>query len=93
MKKISLSYAYSFLLLVLFSLLQVVLWAQETPTNEGGTSKTTTITTETTTTSQWYTQPWVWVVGGAVFLIILVALLRGNSSDKEVTHTTVVDRE
>ena len=26
----------------------------------------------------WYTQPWVWVVGGAIFILLLVALLRGN---------------
>ncbi len=28
----------------------------------------------------WYAQPWVWIVGGAVFLLLLVALLRGNSN-------------
>lgn len=27
----------------------------------------------------WYTQPWVWIVGAAVFILLLVALLRGNS--------------
>lgn len=27
----------------------------------------------------WYSQPWVWVVGGAVFILLLVALLRGGS--------------
>ncbi len=27
-----------------------------------------------------FMQPWVWVVGGAVFLIIIVALLRNNSN-------------
>ena len=25
-------------------------------------------------------QPWIWVVGGAVFIIILVAIIRGNSN-------------
>ena len=25
---------------------------------------------------QWYMQPWAWVVGGAVFVLLLVALLR-----------------
>jgi hypothetical protein len=29
--------------------------------------------------SQWYEQPWVWIVGGAVFILLLVALLRGGS--------------
>ncbi|MBC7874318.1 MAG: hypothetical protein H7Y01_10000 [Ferruginibacter sp.] len=28
--------------------------------------------------SNWYQQPWVWIVGGAVFILILVALLRGG---------------
>ena len=29
--------------------------------------------------SNWYQQPWVWIVGAAVFVIILVALLRGGN--------------
>lgn len=27
---------------------------------------------------EWYEQPWVWVVGGAVFILLLAAILRGN---------------
>jgi ABC-type Fe3+-siderophore transport system permease subunit len=26
----------------------------------------------------WYTQPWVWIVGAAVFILLLVALTRGR---------------
>lgn len=26
----------------------------------------------------WYEQPWAWVAGGAVFILLLVALLRGR---------------
>jgi hypothetical protein len=26
----------------------------------------------------WYAQPWVWVIGAAVFILLLVALLRGG---------------
>lgn len=29
-----------------------------------------------------FMQPWVWIVGGAVFILLLIALLRGNSSRK-----------
>lgn len=25
---------------------------------------------------EWYQQPWVWIVGAAIFILILVALLR-----------------
>ena len=28
--------------------------------------------------SSWYTSPWVWVVGAAVFILLLVALTRGG---------------
>ena len=30
--------------------------------------------------SDWYAEPWILIVGGAVFIIIIVALMRGNSS-------------
>jgi hypothetical protein len=28
----------------------------------------------------WYTSPWVWIIGSAVFILLLVALLRGNGA-------------
>lgn len=31
--------------------------------------------------SQWYSNPIVWVIGGAVFILLLVALLRGKSKE------------
>jgi hypothetical protein len=31
--------------------------------------------------NNWYTSPWVWVIGAAVFILLLVALLRGNKRD------------
>lgn len=30
----------------------------------------------------WYTNPIVWIIGAAVFILLLVALLRGNNSSK-----------
>lgn len=30
--------------------------------------------------SQWYNNPVVWVIGGAVFILLLVALLRGGKA-------------
>lgn len=29
--------------------------------------------------STWYASPWVWIVGAAVFILLLVALTRGGS--------------
>lgn len=31
----------------------------------------------------WYTNPIVWIIGAAVFILLLVALLRGGRSSKE----------
>lgn len=73
-------------LFVLFGLLQVTLFAQDgqvTTTSEG----------ETTTTT-WYAAPWVWIVAGAVVLILLLSLFRrsgsSDSREKEVHRTTVI---
>ena len=33
--------------------------------------------------SNWYQQPWVWVIGAAVFIIILAAVLKGGGSRRE----------
>jgi cell division protein FtsW (lipid II flippase) len=32
--------------------------------------------------SSFFMQPWVWVVGGAVFILLLIALLRGSGTKK-----------
>ena len=82
--------------LLMLCLVQTILWAQEGEA-EGSTSTTKTsvkITEDTT----WYTSPWVWVVGAAVFILLLVALTRGGgsrsagSSDR-VTVTKEVRRD
>jgi hypothetical protein len=86
MKKLCTGTLYRSLLVLVLSFVQTIIWAQDS------TSGSTTVTKETTTTTTtWYAQPWVWVVGGAVFIIILVALFRGNSTkEKEVSRTTVI---
>ncbi len=33
--------------------------------------------------TQWYQQTWIWIAGGAVFILLLVALLRGSGSRKD----------
>ena len=46
-------------------------------------------------TANWYASPWVWIVGAAVFILLLVALTsggRGKKSDS-VTYTKTVERD
>jgi hypothetical protein len=71
--------------LVILSLMEYPVFAQDS-TSTGSSSSTTTTTT--TTNEVWYTQPWVWVIGGAVLLLIIVALVRGGGTDRVSTHTT-----
>jgi hypothetical protein len=33
--------------------------------------------------NEWYQQPWVWVVGAAVFILLLAAILKSNRTSKE----------
>lgn len=75
--------AYLTLLTVLAS---VYLFAQDQ------SSQVNKTTTTTTTSSNWYASPWVWIVGAAVFILLLVALTSGsrNSSDRVVEKRTII---
>ena len=64
-----------------FSIMQLVAFCQDAVSHSS-----TTVTTKTS--NELVIEPWMWIVGGAVLLLILVALLRGNSN-KEVSRTTV----
>lgn len=87
MKKLIIRHANKIALTFMFSMVQLLAMAQDS--TGGSSSITKESTTTTTTTSEWYTQPWVWIVGAAVLIVIIVALMRGNST-KEVTRTTVI---
>jgi hypothetical protein len=67
--KISATFKKSLLLIaLLFS--QSLIWAQD---------KTVDVNLNVNKgEGDWYAQPWILVVGGAVFIIIIVALLRGK---------------
>ena len=84
----------SFITLLIFNFIQLMALAQDSTSSS---STTTSVTTEQTT--EWYSSPWVWVIGAAVFILLLVALTRGNSgrttaggTDK-VTVTKTVRRD
>jgi hypothetical protein len=83
----------SFLTLLCIALMQAADFAQDAQPS-GGTTTTTVSTHETTS---WYTSPWVWVLGAAIFILLLVALLRGGSRDTStsdrVSVTKTVSRE
>ena len=82
-----------FFVMLFLSLFSLVLWGQEE--GSGGESTTTTTTTRSTsvnvtdTAGDWYTSPWVWVIGAAVFILLLVALLSNRRSDTVRVSKTV----
>jgi hypothetical protein len=57
--------------------------AQDNTGGASSSSSTTTTSTSTNMAEGWYAAPWVWVVGAAVFILLLVALLnnRGRRAD------------
>lgn len=82
-KRIVMKKAYLTLLSVLTS---IILFAQE---------KTTQVDVDvnkTTSSNNWYASPWVWIVGVAVFILLLVALTSGSrdTSDRVVEKRTII---
>lgn len=84
MKQIIRTYGFkAFMTLLMVNLISLVVMAQDS----GSATTTTTTTKSTSSETVWYTSPWVWVAGAAVFILLLVALLRG-SSDKTTAGRT-----
>jgi hypothetical protein len=82
MKTVSIKIALTVLAIFSYA---VIAFSQDS----GSVSSSTTTHTETTSVA---IQPWMWIVGGAVLLIILVALLSGrNRGGVSVTKTTTVE--
>lgn len=91
----SLNWKMLFTFLV-FTCLQTVLWAQDSGSSTTTSSKNVDVST--THSDNWYASPWVWVIGAAVFILLLVALLSGGrggsaSSTDRVTVTKTVERD
>lgn len=79
--------------LLVFTFIQTMVWAQ-TETTESSSSTTKVTVTEETAGSEWYTNPIVWVVGAAVFILLLVALLRGGGDRTDrVTYKEKIVRD
>jgi len=74
---------------LVFSCLQLALLAQDSTSTATSTTSTRSSTSVSITENgDWYTQPWVWLVGAAVFILLLVALLRGGGSRRtDSAHT------
>ena len=89
MKQLTKAFSYKAIVTVLMlTFVQALAFAQDS--TGGGSSSSSSTTSTTTTTETWYTQPWVWIVGGAVLLLLIVALMRGNSnSDTRSDKVTV----
>jgi len=78
MKKLFKAGTFKTVLAFMFlTFLQVVAFAQD---------KVVT-TTKHTETYTWYAEPWVWVVGGIVLILLLVAIFSGKNKTI-VTNTT-----
>jgi hypothetical protein len=84
-----------FVAYLFFTLMQLVVIAQETGGSTEGSSTTTSSSStkvSVTESQDWYSSPWVWVIGAALFILLLVALLRGGSSRTGTTDRVTVTK-
>ncbi|MEP7165153.1 MAG: hypothetical protein ABI741_10675 [Ferruginibacter sp.] len=80
---------YFFLSLIL-SIVSFISFGQDST----ATSSSSTTSNTTTTTQTWYAQPWVWVVGGVVLLVLIVALITsGKNTTEKVSVTNIRSRD
>ena len=62
----------------IFSLMAAFMSTVMILAQDGGGTKDVDVNINTKGDSAWYASPWVWVVGAAVFILLLVALTRGS---------------
>lgn len=90
----------SLFLLFFFCLFNFSAMAQGDKSGGGSSENSSTTTTEKKTSlsvnandntgnTTWYASPWVWVVGAAVFILLLVALLSNRGRDTVSTTDRV----
>lgn len=61
-----------FMAIIALCFIQTIAWAQD-----GGLD----VDVDLDRGGDWYANPIVWIIAGAVFILLLVALLRGGSKD------------
>lgn len=92
MKQMIISKFRSFSALLAACFFHTISFAQDSSTKVITQNKK--VTTETTTVN--YGEPWMWVIGGIVVVVLLVLMFRGksgNTSSDKVTVTKTVERE
>lgn len=81
MKNLSLTnLSKCFFVTLVATCLGLLSWSQD--------STRTTVTTKTTEHTEWYMMPWVWIVGGIVVILLLVAIF---SNGRRSSQTTITD--
>lgn len=68
-------------------LMQVYVFAQDSAYSSTTATSSTTIETE-----QWYMQKWVWIAGGIIILLILIALFSGGNKTKANTDRVTITK-
>lgn len=91
MKQLSFNLRSAFLL-SFFCLFQIVVFGQDSSVTSSTTTSSTKVSIEEGA-ADWYTSPWVWVAGAAVFILLLIALLRGGGDRTVDRKDTVVHKE
>ncbi len=77
----------TFIWICVLTMMGEIAYAQDTTATQS-----TTVTHTTNTETMWYASPIVWIIGGVILILLIVALTRGKTTEKVVvTKTTTTD--
>ena len=78
------AYSSKFFLFAVILLSSVIAFAQDSTI-----ATTTTSTSATSTEKTWYMEPWAWVLGGVILLVIILLATRSTSNTTSADRVTV----
>ncbi|MFN2457890.1 MAG: hypothetical protein ABR502_06805 [Chitinophagaceae bacterium] len=73
---------YKWILLAASCIATPLIWAQE-----GNTGPEITGDNE----DAWYTQPWIWIAGAVLLILLLIALLRNTKTSRSIVDKNRID--
>ena len=71
-----------FLVMMFFSLVSLAIWGQEETSERGSEINPANSVVAGPQSPAWYASPWLWLIGAAVLVLLLVAIFSNGKKEK-----------